>query len=346
MNMLKSSDVAKINKTISRFSEVKVLVIGDLILDEFVWGDTSRISPEAPVPVVLVERESLMPGGAANVASNIRALGAKAYLVGAIGRDEDGRRLEKILKEKGVDLKGVISDAQRPTTLKTRVIARHQQVVRIDREKIAPLSEPVNKEIIDYIKEKMKEVDGIIIEDYGKGVITPRLLKEIIPLAKGCDKIITVDPKEEHISYYKGATAITPNRKEAEAMGGIKAKDDKSLNRLGQALLSRLKLKAAVITLGEQGMRVFERGGKITHIPTVAQEVFDVSGAGDTVIAAFTVSLGAGAAMIEAAHISNFAGGIVVGKVGVATTSQVELKARIRDHHWQVPTYRRDARRA
>ncbi len=338
--MLKSSDITRINRTISRFNDVKILVIGDLILDEFVWGDTSRISPEAPVPVVLVERESLMPGGAANVASNIRALGAKAYLVGAVGRDEDGRRLEKILKEKGVDLEGVISDSERPTTLKTRVIARHQQVVRIDREKISPLSGPVNKEIIDYIREKIEEVDGIIIEDYGKGVITPGLLKEIVPLAKRRDKIITVDPKEEHISYYKGVTAITPNRKEAEAMGGIKAKDDESLNRLGRALLGRLKLKAAVITLGEQGMRVFERGGKMTQIPTVAQEVFDVSGAGDTVIAAFTVSLGAGAKMIEAAHISNFAGGIVVGKVGVATTSQAELKARIRDHHWQAKSPR------
>ncbi|MDP3787055.1 MAG: D-glycero-beta-D-manno-heptose-7-phosphate kinase [Candidatus Omnitrophota bacterium] len=333
---MKPHDIARIDKIISKFKDVKILIVGDIILDEFVWGDTSRISPEAPVPVVLVERESLMPGGAANVASNICALGAKAYLVGAVGRDEHGRRLEKILKEKGVDLEGVISDAERPTTLKTRVVARHQQVIRIDREKISPLSESINKEIIDYVREKIKEVDGVIIEDYGKGVITPRLLKEIVPLAKRHNKIITVDPKEEHISYYKGATAITPNRKEAEAMVGIKAKDDESLNRLGRALLRRLQLKAAVITLGEHGMRVFERGGKITHIPTVAQEVFDVSGAGDTVIAAFTVSLGAGAKMIEAAHISNFAGGIVVGKVGVATTSQAELKARIRDHHWQV----------
>ncbi len=333
--MLKPSDIVRINKLISKFNDVKILIVGDLILDEFVWGDTSRISPEAPVPVVLVERESLMPGGAANVANNICALGAKAYLVGAIGRDEHGRRLEKILKDKGVDLEGVVSDSERPTTLKTRVVARHQQIVRIDRERTSPLSEPVNKDMLDYIKEKIKEVDGVIIEDYGKGVITPRLLREIVPLAKRHSKIITVDPKEEHSLYYKGTTAITPNRKEAEAMAGIKATDDESLNRLGKALLRKLKLKAAVITLGEHGMRVFERGGKVTHIPTVAQEVFDVSGAGDTVIATFTVSLGAGARMIEAAHISNFAGGIVVGKVGVATTSQAELKARIRDYHWQ-----------
>ncbi|MFH0772389.1 MAG: D-glycero-beta-D-manno-heptose-7-phosphate kinase [Candidatus Omnitrophota bacterium] len=333
--MLTSNDIVKINKTLSKFKDIRILVIGDLILDEFVWGDTSRISPEAPVPVVLVERESLMPGGAANVANNISALGAKAHLVGVIGTDEYGRRLGDILKEKNVNLEGVVSDAERPTTLKTRVVARHQQVVRIDREKMSALSEAVNRRIVNYVREKIDEFDGIIIEDYGKGVITPRLLKEIIPLAKKRNKIITVDPKEEHFSYYGGVTAITPNRKEAEAAAGFKAKDEESLNKLGRKLLDKFKLEAALVTLGEYGMRVFERSGKITQIPTVAQEVFDVSGAGDTVIAAFTVSLGAGARMIEAAHISNFAAGIVVGKVGVATTSQPELKARIRDHHWQ-----------
>ncbi|MFA6355716.1 MAG: D-glycero-beta-D-manno-heptose-7-phosphate kinase [Candidatus Omnitrophota bacterium] len=333
--MLKSGDLARFNGTISKFSGAKVLVVGDLILDEFIWGDSSRISPEAPVPVVLVGRESMMPGGAANVASNISAIGAKAYLAGVIGRDAHGRQLETILKDKGVDLEGVISDPERPTTLKTRVVARHQQVVRIDRESAKPLGESLNRELIDFIKSKITEVDGIIIEDYGKGVITPGLLKEIIPLAKKHRKVITVDPKEEHISYYRGVTAITPNRKEAEAMGGIKAKDDLSLDKLGRSLMEKLKLQAALITLGENGMRVFERGGKITQIPTVAQEVFDVSGAGDTVIATFTTALCAGAKMIEAAHISNFAGGIVVGKVGVAATSQAELKARIKDHHWQ-----------
>jgi len=237
--------------------------------------------------------------------------------------------------KKGVEIEGIVSDPERPTTLKTRVVARHQQVVRIDREKSAHLNESIAREIVDYIKEKIEGVDGIIIEDYGKGAITPKILKEIIPLAKRRGKVIAVDPKEEHFSYYKGVTAITPNRKEAEAMGGIKVKDDASLNRLGRSLLERLKVQAALITLGENGMRLFERGGRITHIPTVAQEVFDVSGAGDTVIATFAAALCAGAKMIEAAHISNFAGGIVVGKVGVATTSQAELKGRIKDHHWQ-----------
>ncbi len=333
--MLKHDDLSKIEHTISKFNGLKILVIGDLILDEFIWGDSSRISPEAPVPVVLVERESLMPGGAANVANNISAIGAKAYLAGVVGKDEHGRQLETILRKKGVNIEGIVSDPGRPTTLKTRVVARHQQVVRIDRENSSHLSGPVHKELADYIKRKIKDVDGIIIEDYGKGVITPAVLKEVIPLARKYRKVIAVDPKEEHISYYKGVTVITPNRKEAEAMGGIKASDDASLDRLGRSLLERLKLQAALITLGEQGMRLFERGGRITHIPTVAQEVFDVSGAGDTVIAVFAAALCAGAKMIEAAHISNFAGGIVVGKVGVATTSQAELKARIKDHHWQ-----------
>lgn len=334
----------KIEHTISKFNDVKILVIGDLILDEFIWGDSSRISPEAPVPVVLVDRESLMPGGAANVANNISAIGAKVYLAGVIGKDEHGRQLETILKEKGVEIEGVFSDPERPTTLKTRVVARHQQVVRIDRENAGHLRGSITKELTDYIKEKIKEVDGIIIEDYGKGVITPDILGEIIPPAKRQRKVIAVDPKEEHISYYKGVTVITPNRKEAEAMGGIKATDDASLNKLGKSLLEKLKLQAALITLGENGMRLFERaagvdarrGGRITHIPTVAQEVFDVSGAGDTVIATFTAALCAGAKMIEAAHISNFAGGIVVGKVGVATISQAELRNRIKDHHWQI----------
>ena len=332
--MLKAKDIVRINKVISRFKDSKILVVGDVVLDEFVWGDSSRISPEAPVPVVLAERESFMPGGAANTANNVCALGAKAYLVGVVGRDERGRQLENILKSKSVDIEGIISDSHRQTTLKTRVVARHQQVVRIDREHMLPINDEINNEIVDYVKAKIDEIDGIIIEDYGKGVITPKLLKQIIPLAKRHDKIITVDPKEEHFSYYKAVTAITPNRKEAEVAVGIKAKDDKSLNKIGKKLVEKYKLKVALITLGEHGMRLFERS-RITHIPTVAQEVFDVSGAGDTVIAAFTLALSAGAKTIEAAHISNFAAGIVVGKVGVATTSPSELKARIKNHRWQ-----------
>lgn len=343
--MLKPNDIKRINRVISKFEDLKILVVGDLLLDEFVWGDSSRISPEAPVPVVLVERESFMPGGAANVANNISSLGAKAFLVGVVGKDERGRQLESLLKEKGVDIEGVISDSDRPTTLKTRVVARHQQVVRIDREDASQIDDGINEKLVGYIKEKIDKIDAIIIEDYGKGVIVPKFLKEIVPLAKRHNRIITVDPKEEHFSYYRGVTAITPNRKEAQAAAGIKAEDEESLNKIGNILIEKYNLKVALITLGEQGMRLFERGGKITHIPTVAQEVFDVSGAGDTAIAAFTLAQAAGANTVEAAHISNFAAGIVVGKFGVATTSQAELKARIKNHNWQVPARRQKGRK-
>lgn len=320
----------KFKKIISNFNETRVLIIGDLILDEFLWGNVSRISPEAPVPVVWVRSESFMPGGAANVANNIHALGAKVYLAGVVGNDERGRILTGELKNKGMDVEGIVIDGERPTTLKTRVIAHHQQVVRIDKEKMGGLDSGLIDRIIDYVKEVINKVDAIIIEDYGKGVITPRLLQDVLRLAKRHKKIITVDPKEEHFHYYKGVTAITPNHHEAAQAAGIKAKDGESIVRIGKALLGKLKCEAVLVTLGENGMQLFEKKGRITHIPTVAQDVFDVSGAGDTVIGTFTLSLAAGSPMIDAARISNFASGIVVGKVGIAVVTQEELLERIR----------------
>ena len=320
----------KFKKIISNFCKARVLIIGDLILDEFLWGDVSRISPEAPVPVVWVRSESFMPGGAANVANNIRALGAKVYLAGVVGNDGRGRILTDELKNKGMDVEGIVIDGERPTTLKTRVIAHHQQVVRIDKEKMAGLDSGLIDRIIDYVKEIINRIDAIIIEDYGKGVITPRLLQEVLRLAKRHNKIVTVDPKEEHFHYYKGVTAITPNHHEAAQAAGIKAKDGDSMVRIGKMLLNKLKCEAVLVTLGENGMQLFEKKGRITHIPTVAQDVFDVSGAGDTVIGTFTLSLAAGSPMIDAARISNFAAGIVVGKVGIAVVTQEELLERIR----------------
>ncbi len=317
-------------RIISRFSKVRALVIGDLILDEFLWGDVSRISPEAPVPVVWVRSESFMPGGAANVANNIHALGGKVYIAGVIGTDDRGRILTEELRKKGADVGGIVIDGERPTTLKTRVIAHHQQVVRIDKEKMDGLDGGLIGQIVDYTKEIIDDIDAIIIEDYGKGVITPRLLQEILRLAKRYKKIVTVDPKEEHFHYYKGVTAITPNHYEASRVTGVKIKDDESLVNIGKSLLNKLKCEAALITLGENGMQLFEKTGRITHIPTVTQDVFDVSGAGDTVIATFTLALAAGAGMVDAAQISNFAAGIVVGKVGIAIVTQKELLATIK----------------
>ncbi|MCM8790929.1 MAG: D-glycero-beta-D-manno-heptose-7-phosphate kinase [Candidatus Omnitrophica bacterium] len=321
---------AAYRKIVERFKNIKVMVIGDLILDEFIWGEVSRISPEAPVPVVWVKKESFMPGGASNVANNLRSLGADVYLVGIIGDDERGAILKGELDQKGIHTEGVLTDSSRPTILKTRVVAHHQQVVRIDKEKIDRLHDGMVETIVDHAKATIKNVDAVIIEDYGKGLITPSLLSRVVPLARRYKKIIAVDPKEEHFRYYRGISLITPNHHEAAKAVGFEIKDDSTLKKAGQRLLNMLECKIALITLGENGMAVFQKGKAMKHIPTVAQEVFDVSGAGDTVIATYTLSLAAGADPVCSAHISNYAAGIVVGKVGIAVVTPDELLDRIR----------------
>ncbi|MFH1061527.1 MAG: D-glycero-beta-D-manno-heptose-7-phosphate kinase [Candidatus Omnitrophota bacterium] len=306
------------------FHKSNILVIGDLILDKFIWGDVSRISPEAPVPVVHVNNESSMPGGAANVSCSINALNGKTSILGVIGNDRDGRMLKKQLK-RFADIKGLITDRERPTILKTRIVARHQQLVRVDREQIGEFSKKTTDKIISYIKNNVDSFDAIIIEDYGKGVISPNLIKAVVSIAKKKNIIVTVDPKEDHFSYYKGVTCLTPNQNEAEKAIGIKIVDEASLFAAGKKFLRKLNCAAVLITRGENGMCLFEKGKKPVQIPTRAQEVFDVSGAGDTVIGAFTLALATGATMQEAAHISNYAAGVVVGKVGVGTCTQKEL---------------------
>ncbi|MCG3176223.1 MAG: Bifunctional protein HldE [Candidatus Omnitrophica bacterium] len=320
----------RLKRIVQGFSKAKVLVVGDLILDEFIWGNVSRISPEAPVPVVWVESENFMPGGASNVAANIRSLGGEVHLAGVVGEDSRGEILRTLLHKKGVRCEGIIEDPARPTTQKTRVIAHHQQVVRIDRETQHHISGPSLERIVEYIREKLPQVDALIIEDYGKGVIVPKLVSEAVRIARRHGKVITVDPKETHFNYYRGATTITPNHHEAATMVGFKIKDDASLEKAGRKLLKKLHLESALITLGENGMSLFQHGRKTCRIPTVAQEVFDVSGAGDTVISAYTLSRASGALAADAAFISNCAAGIVVGKVGVAVTSAEELLPRLK----------------
>lgn len=327
---MKMKDLNEIKNIISGYKDAKVMVVGDLILDEFIWGDVSRISPEAPVPVVWVRKESFMPGGASNVANNLRSLGASVYLVGVIGNDEHGAILKSTLDEKGVDTGGVFTDESRPTILKTRVVAQHQQVVRIDKEKVDGLDRAVVAKIASYIKGIINEMDAVIIEDYGKGMITPMLLSKVVPLAKRNKKIISVDPKEENFKYYKCINVITPNNNEASRAVGFEIKDNQTLKKAGEKLLKKLGCKIVLITLGEKGMAVFQKSKPMMHIPTVAQEVFDVSGAGDTVISSYTLSLAAGASPILAAHIANCAAGIVVGKVGIAVVSPDELVKTIR----------------
>ncbi len=328
---MKTQSFTKLKSIISNFTDKKILVIGDLILDEFVWGRVSRISPEAPVPVVWVKDESFMPGGASNVANNINSLGGKAYMVGVVGNDERAGILKGELEHRGVNIDGIFTDPQRPTILKTRVIAHQQQIVRIDREKVDPIKDGMVRKIASFVENVIDDIDGLIVEDYGKGLITPKLLDRIVPLAKKKKKIIAVDPKEEHFSYYKGVTLLTPNNKEAQRAVGFDIKDKATLKKAGFELLKKLKARIVLITLGEDGMMVFEQGKPPKKIETIAQEVFDVSGAGDTVASTFVLSLISSANSIQAAHIANCAAGIVVGKVGIAVVTQEEVMARVKE---------------
>jgi D-beta-D-heptose 7-phosphate kinase/D-beta-D-heptose 1-phosphate adenosyltransferase len=311
---------------VDRFKRARVLVVGDFVLDQFIWGQVTRISPEAPVPVVSVVRESFMPGGSLNVAANVRELGGQVFPCGVVGRDLLGRVLVRVMRREGIDIGGVVYDATRPTTHKTRIIAHSQQVVRFDREKVSDIRDKDRNQILKFVARKIKEVDGVIIEDYGKGVITPRLIREVLSLAKQYKRFSIVDPKEKHFDYYRGVTVITPNRK--EALGAVASSTNSreiSIEVCGRRLLRQFRCQAVLITLGEEGMILFERDGRITRIATAAQEVYDVSGAGDTVVAVFSSALVSGADVREAAFIANLAAGVVVGKLGTATVSPDEL---------------------
>jgi D-beta-D-heptose 7-phosphate kinase/D-beta-D-heptose 1-phosphate adenosyltransferase len=310
---------------IKNFSKKRVAVIGDLLLDQFIWGDVSRISPEAPVPVVWVQKEGFMPGGACNVASNLAGLGAYVDMIGIIGDDNKGEILKNQLEAMGISTAGVLTDHTRPTVLKTRVVANHQQVVRIDYENLESIADKYLSRIRKYLKDNIRDIDGVIIEDYGKGLITPELLKMVVPLAKKYKKIVAVDPKESHFSYYKGVSVITPNHYEAAKAVGFNLDDSKSLIKGGSVLLKRLNAEVVLITLGERGMMVFEKDKTPMKIPTLAQEVFDVSGAGDTVVAVYTLAIIVSSSPIMSAHIANCAAGIVVGKAGVAAIDKSEL---------------------
>ena len=259
---MKQYKYSVLSNVVKKFDKKKIIVIGDLLLDQFIWGDVSRISPEAPVPVVWVKDEGFMPGGACNVASNLANLGADVSLAGIVGVDDKADILKGQLADMGISTEGVISDKTRPTILKTRVIAHHQQVVRIDRERTEHISDSYFKKIQKYLEKNIKHIDGIIIEDYGKGTITPALLKMIVPLAKKHRKIIAVDPKENHFSYYGGVSVITPNHHEAAKAVGFSIDDKASLLRGGETLLKKFRAKVVLVTLGENGMMVFEKDKK------------------------------------------------------------------------------------
>ncbi|MBM4277105.1 MAG: D-glycero-beta-D-manno-heptose-7-phosphate kinase [Deltaproteobacteria bacterium] len=312
-------------RIIKRFSGVRILVLGDIMLDRFIWGDVSRISPEAPVPVVVVEKETFLLGGAANVVNNIHSLGGKASLCGVIGDDEMGQKVLKRLSEMGIERSGVSIEPARQTTVKTRIIAHHQQLVRIDRETTRHPKLSTIRSLSEYLKRNIKSFDGVILSDYGKGLLTRGLVQDVIREARQTGKFVMVDPKIKNFFFYRGATVVTPNTGEASSASRISITDEASLNRAGRILLKRLKCEALVITRGEDGMAIFEPHQKPCLVPTEAREVYDVTGAGDTVIGTMALALGAGAGIRRAAELANHAAGIVVGKVGTATIDQEEL---------------------
>jgi len=317
---------------IKSFSKLRLLVIGDVMLDRFIWGNVSRISPEAPVPVVEVSRESVYPGGAANVARNITPFGAKAELIGLIGADSEGEALADALEANHIGIDHLLMEKDFSTITKTRVVAQHQQVVRIDREKKRPLTDSTRTLVMNQVRSLVGEIDGIIIEDYGKGLIDDKLVSQVVAIATGNNVIITVDPNPKNPINWKGVSAVKPNRGEAfheagvaDSAGHVPPLEDKALLEVGRRLLKRWESQHVLVTLGEQGMILFSDGGDPYHIPTRAREVYDVSGAGDTAIAVFTMALCARANARTAADLSNRASGVVVGKLGTAAISAADL---------------------
>jgi D-beta-D-heptose 7-phosphate kinase/D-beta-D-heptose 1-phosphate adenosyltransferase len=322
---------ARVSDLLKAANNSRVLVVGDVMLDQFIWGRVARISPEAPVPVVEYERESFMPGGAANAARNLTALRVNTELFGTVGHDNAARQLKELLKEQHIGCAGLLPHPARATSLKTRIVAHKQQVVRIDRETRDGLEGRLMRRLIEAFKAELKKADAVIICDYGKGVVTQQLLNEIKALCRARGIWVSLDPKPYHLNL-SGLSLITPNRKEAFELANMPDETrncdpfaDANLMTAAERLLNELRPAVLLITLGELGMLLCQRDQKPFHIPTVAQEVFDVSGAGDTVIATFTLAIAAGASPLEAAIISNHAAGIVVGKIGTATVTQEEL---------------------
>ena len=307
------------------FSGCRVLVVGDVMLDEFVWGRVARISPEAPVPVVEVMGQSFHLGGAGNVAANVRALGGLAVVAGVVGRDVAGDRVRESLRLAGVEDALAVAEDDRPTTLKTRIIAHHQQVVRADRERVDEVDAGLEKAVLAGAERALRGVSAVVVSDYQKGVVTARLMKALLARARRRRLPVLVDPKVRHFARYRGADLVTPNQLEAEQASGIRIRDEADLRAAGEKILRLLGCRAVLVTRGEHGMSLFPRGGRPVHVPTAAREVFDVTGAGDTVIATLGLALGAGARLPEAAILANFAAGVAVGKLGTATASPAEV---------------------
>ncbi len=316
---------------IAKFPDTRIMVIGDLMVDEYIWGNVSRVSPEAPVPVVSVTSESLRLGGAGNVGNNIRTLGGKVLLAGIVGNDEMGRKVIHDLHKMGLETKGVIVEPERVTTVKTRIIAQHQQVVRYDREITRPIHPENIQQILSLLEGGINELDAVLVSDYGKGVICEPLMERVRFLTQRAGKILAVDPKVKNFPLFREVTIITPNHYEAAEATGRWIMSEEDLMTVGRTLLQRLQVQSVLITRGEKGMTLFQHNGEVIHIPTMAKEVYDVTGAGDTVISVLTLAMASGATAKEAAILSNIAAGIVVGEIGTATIKASELEDAVRN---------------
>jgi rfaE bifunctional protein kinase chain/domain len=306
---------------LEKFSEVKVLIVGDVMLDRYCWGSVSRISPEAPVPVVNLEKTEVTLGGAANVAANVVGLGAKAILVGVIGKDEEAKTFPIFLHEKGISSDDLIETESRPTTVKTRIVAHNQHIVRVDQESTNQLTSNEEEKVWSKIKEVFNQADIVIISDYAKGLLTDNLILRLITLGNEQSKPILVDPKGKDYAKYRGATLLTPNKREAYQATLIE-----NVEKAGQDLMQKLDLKALLITQGEDGMTLFERKNKPFKLNALARKVYDVTGAGDTVIATLAVAFASGFSLSESANLANIAAGFVVEKVGTTAIDIKELR--------------------
>ena len=309
--------IRKLHNLKKKFYGKRIAVIGDMMLDCYFWGGVGRISPEAPVPVVEVDKEFYRFGGATNVVYNISTLGGIPVPIGITGQDNEGKILRRLLSESKISDKSIIIDKSRPTTAKTRVIANKQHVVRIDKEKTDPISKSVEKKLIEVLKKEIKKLDAVILQDYNKGVLTKTLIEEVITIANESKKIISIDPKFNNFFSYKNVTVFKPNKKETGDALGISINSDEEINAAGFRLLKELNSKYVLMTLSEKGIALFERNKPVRRIPTKSRKVADVSGAGDTVISTLTIALTAGADIYDAAYLANFAGGLVCQEVGI-----------------------------
>ena len=324
-----ASDLAALQALVTGFAGRRVAVLGDCMLDRYLWGRVERISPEAPVPVVELERETSALGGAGNVAANLRALDAAPLLLTVVGEDDDGRRLREALAARGLDPRGIVTDPERPTTVKTRIVAHAQQVVRADRESRADLAGPALERLLAVAERELPGCSGLVVSDYGKGVVHPGTLSVALGAARRAGFAVSVDPKESHIDEYRGVSILTPNQHEAGWAQGRRVTDEASLKEVGWGLQQRLDAAAVLITRGSEGMSLFERSGRYTYLPTVAREVYDVTGAGDTVVSVVALALAAGAGFPAASLLANHAAGLVIREVGTATCSRAELLASL-----------------